>query len=129
MHEHLKMQSEKAFMHFTKVYSYHTNTEKPWNELTEEEKQADGFEWGVSKWFCISKKVPLTQKDLEHHIKTCPENIEEIPGPNTKAIEQQKQCKSTYHHFYPSHPLTVYDVQLLLSVIGSRMLHFTENLE
>lgn len=127
MHEHLKMQPEKAFMHFTKVYVYHTNSKKPWNKLTEEEKMKKGFEWGVSKWFCVSKKTPLTQKDIEHHLKICPENIEVIPGPNTKAIEKRKNIGSSYYHIYPSHPLTEYDLQLLLSVIGTRMIHFVEN--
>ena len=128
MNEHLKAHMNLAFMRFVKVYVYHTNTKKPWDKLTEKERNAKDFKWLCQKWFCVSKNE-LKAKDIKKHFDICPELKEPEGSVNEKHVDLYKGWKqhSEYYKIYPEYPLTEYDLKLLLNVVGIRMIHFVNN--
>ena len=125
MNEHLKSHTDKAFMMFTKVYIYNTNTKKPWDKLTEKDKTNKKFKWYCEKWFCISKGK-ITSDDMKNHLKICPELKEPEGSINERHVNFTKGWvrHSKFYRMYDAYPLTEYDLKLLLNVIGIRMLHF-----
>lgn len=127
MHENLKGHPEAVFMYFQKVYNYMTNTGK-WSELTERQKNKKGFEWTITKLFVVSKH-PITVDDYYQHMENCPEMIDETAGVNDKVVKPFTKWKNTYDDplVYAPHPITEYDLKLLLHVIGVRMIHFINN--
>ena len=127
MHENLKTQPDKVFMYFQKVYNYMTNTAK-WSELTEKQKISKGFEWTISKLWIVSK-TPITVDDYYQHLERCPELYNETAGVNDQMFKPMKNWKKTYEDplIYGAHPITPYDLKLLLHVIGIRMIHFVDN--
>lgn len=127
MHENLKTQPDKVFMYFQKVYNYMTNTAK-WSELTEKQKTSKGFEWTISKLWVVSKK-PITIDDYYDHQTHCPELYSETPGVNDKAFKPMKGWKKMYEdpQIYGAHPITEYDLKLLLHILGVRIIHFINN--
>ena len=132
MNEDLKRNPDKAFMHFTRVYVYITNTKKPWDELKDKEMKSKKFKWNVSKWFCVSKNK-LKREDLIKHFEECPEIHEKgYDGINKRQEEMFKKPKgwkhqSLFFHIYESRPLEVYDLKLLIECLGLRMTHFVKN--
>jgi hypothetical protein len=126
MNEMLKV-NKNGFMVFTKVYIYNTNTKKPWNELTEKDKNKNEFSWYCEKWFFVSKRK-INELDVIEHFKYCPELIGEDKDSwifkKHKKPDGDWKNHAKWVRIYPSAPLTVYDFKLLLNVIGIRMLHF-----
>jgi len=128
MHGDLSRNPEKAFMLFTKVYVYNTNTKKPWNKLTAKQRNHKNFQWTCSKWFFVSNE-PLTIEDVNNHIIDCPElkeSADNILKNNVNPVKKWKQ-NAAWADIYAFFPLTEYDLKLLLNVIGIRMLHFVNN--
>lgn len=127
MHENLKTQPDKVFMWFQKIYEYKTNTGK-WRDLTEKDRQKKNFQWTIVKMFAVSKN-PMTAEDYYKHLKECPELKEDVPGTNDKAVHRHPKWRKTYSDalVYTPHPITPYDLKMLLNTIGIRMIHFVEN--
>ncbi len=128
MHQHLKNHPEEVFMWFQKVYVYCTNTKKPWDKLTIKERESKKFQWTCYKYFCVSK-FPITEEDIRDHEKICPESIEMIPGTNDNThMNKENWIKSKWYDVYGAHPIIEYDLQLLNTLIGIRMIHFVNNI-
>ena len=120
-------------MYFSKVYIYKTNTKKPWDYLTKHTPKvfdSKKFRWACNKFFILHPNLEVTQEEIEHHIKNCPELGEINEGRfcnySDKCEDATKKWKHTseWYHIYPSTKLNAYDVKLLLRIIGIRMLHF-----
>lgn len=129
MHENMKGRLEDAFMIFHRVYIYSNNTKKHWNDLTDKDKTHPNFKWTVAKLFCLAKK-PATCEDIALHIKYCPELNESAEGINDKAVKvdtDKWKHRTDSYIIYQGHPVNVYDVKLLLHLIGVRMIHFIHN--
>jgi hypothetical protein len=130
MNEDLRRHPERAFLLFTKVYQYTTNTKNPWNMLTDKERNDKTFQWSCNKWFFISKH-PLTEAQCLRHIRTCPELYEEVDNVLKNNVDPSKKWKYISHWFdiYEAYPLRNEEqFKLLVNTIGLRMLHFVENL-
>lgn len=123
MHEKLKMHPEEAFMLFTKIYIWYANTKTPYTKLTVKEKEGKNFKHEVAKIFCISKHK-VTPENIELYLLNSPE---EDLAPHFKKKRNQSWVKSVDYEIYGYHPISAYDLKLLLNVIGIRMLHFIEN--
>ncbi len=127
MNEDLKRNPSKAFMLFTKVYVYTTNTKKPWHKLKTKEMNSKKFEWYCQKWFFMSRTHP-TEADVKHHLKTCPELKETEDNILKNNFGPKWKHTSYFYHIYDSYPLKdAYDFKLLINTIGLRMLHVVNN--
>jgi len=129
MNEDLRRNLDKAFLLFTKVYIYNTNTKKPWNRITNKEMNSKKFKWYCSKWFCISKH-PITAKEVENHIISCPELVEDKDNvlKNCASPSKGRKHHSVWYDVYDPYPLRNEEqLKILINTIGLRMLHFIEN--
>lgn len=126
MHQNLKNHLDQAFLLWQKVYIYITNTKRPWDELPMKEREDKKFKWTCVKLFVLSNK-PISKKDVEEHMKTCPETYEYVEGTNKNGFDLNpnnwKPC-SVWYDIYPPFPLTEYDAKLLINTVGLRMCHF-----
>jgi len=124
MHQHLKQHPERAFLHFIRVYCYITNTKKPWDKLTNAQREHKDFKWTVRKWFFAANAPIITVEDIKHHETICPE-LDRTPGVNDKCEDPTDdwKCRSEFYEIYPPFPLTEYDTQLLINTLGLRMFH------
>ena len=129
MYEDLKRNLDKAMLLFTKVYVYHTNTKKPWNELTPKQMNDTKFKWACGKWFMLSNDT-ITSNQVKTHIKSCPELVEDadkILKNNNNPFAKWKQ-HSEWYNIYEAYPIKgELELKLLINTIGLRMLHFVNN--
>ena len=125
MHQNLKHHKDQAFLVFHRVYIYITNTKKPWNELTNKQREHKKFKWRVVKLFVMANG-PITPADIEWHMANCPETFEYAAGVNDSnfdlTVPEWKHCSHDYH-IYEGFPLTEYDTKLLINTLGLRMCH------
>lgn len=117
--------AKKPMLLFTKIYIYATNTKKPWNKLTEKDMDNKKFQWTCTKWFIISNN-PLVIKEVEEHIKSCPE-LENNKFDKHVPKSRWKNTSYWYEMYTPTPIVGEYDLKLLIEAIGLRMLHFINN--
>ena len=128
MHENMKV-SGNAFMWFSKVIIYKTNTKKKWSKLTKRETKAKGFKFIAPKLFVVSKNREVTQQQIEDALLTNPDFNEQQSGINDKSgslTKDWKYCSSDYI-IYGAHPITEYDLKLIINLLGIRMIQFVSN--
>lgn len=115
------MFGDEPLLYFQKVYVYITNTDKPWNKLTNEDMSKKKFSYVCHKWYFIVKKK-LSKRDIDKHFRTCNDghNVSEFYD----MAKKRDIGYSVFYDFYEPVPLSEYDLKLLLNTIGIKILHF-----
>jgi len=116
MHETQKI-TRKSYMWFYKIYAYYTNTKKKYSALSADDKLKCEME--VVKYWVLAKNDKLTQEDIVESIMADPD----MYGFTDQFVVKDKKWKywSKDYVAYPPHPLTQYDVKLLVNIFGIRL--------
>lgn len=122
MHEELKRKENGLW--FNKVYFYYTNTTKPYSQLKEKDINKKGFDLICPKLFFIGNKKMLTETEVIWSINEDPD-IGSMDGFDANNLKDKKW--KTWKRdilVYGGHPITIYDMKLLINLLGVRLLRF-----